>query len=137
MGRRDREKPGLDLCERGLKSSVAGAIYHVMNRGDRRKNIFHDEQDHVRFLKTLGEACQKTVWQVHAWCLMGNHFHLVVETPPPNLVDGMKWLLGTYTGLQGVHSNQEGAGVWEITPLGGSCLNKWRLARPCVTLDRR
>jgi len=49
-------------------------------------------------MQTLGEACAKTDWQVHAWCLMPNHFHLVVETPKPNLVDGMKWLLGTYTG---------------------------------------
>jgi len=48
-------------------------------------------------LPTLGEACDKTEWQVHAWCLMRNHFHLVVETPKPNLVDGMKWFLGTYT----------------------------------------
>jgi REP element-mobilizing transposase RayT len=46
----------------------------------------------------LGEACGKTDWQVHAYCLMPNHFHLVVETPRPNLVVGMKWLLGTYTG---------------------------------------
>ena len=50
------------------------------------------------FLRTLGEACQKTGWQVHAYCLMENHFHLVAETPQPNLVVGMKWLLGTYTG---------------------------------------
>ncbi len=42
-------------------------MYHVMNRGDRRENIFEDEQDHVRFLETLGEACQKTGGQVHAW----------------------------------------------------------------------
>ena len=47
---------------------------------------------------TLGEACGKTGWQVHALCLMPNHFHLVVETPQANLVAGMKWLLGTYTG---------------------------------------
>ena len=43
------------------------------------------------------EACQKTGWQVHAYCLMRNHFHLVAETPEPNLVEGMRWLLGTYT----------------------------------------
>jgi REP element-mobilizing transposase RayT len=48
-------------------------------------------------LETLGQACEKTGWQVHAYCLMSNHFHLVVETPQPNLVAGMKWLLGTYT----------------------------------------
>ena len=83
---------------RKLRVQYAGAIYHVMNRGDRRETIFEDEQDHVRFLETLGEACQKTGWQVHAWCLMSNHFHLIVETPQPNLVEGMKWLLGTYTG---------------------------------------
>ena len=74
-----------------------GAIYHVMNRGDRREPIFKDDQDRRRFLETLGEACDKTSWQVHAYCLMGNHFHLVVETPKANLVAGMKWFLGTYT----------------------------------------
>jgi REP element-mobilizing transposase RayT len=49
-------------------------------------------------MATIEEACAKTRWQVHAFCLMNNHFHLVVETPEPNLVAGMKWLLGTYTG---------------------------------------
>lgn len=68
-----------------------------MNRGDRREDIFEDDKDRTRFLETLGEACQKTGWEVHAYCLMRNHFHLVVETPQPNLVAGMKWLLGTYT----------------------------------------
>ena len=74
-----------------------GAIYHIMNRGDRREPIFRDDADRKRFLETLGETCVKTDWQVHALCLMGNHFHLVVETPQGNLVAGMKWLLGTYT----------------------------------------
>ena len=72
-------------------------MYHVMNRGDRREAIFHDDADRELFLSTLAEACQKTNWQVHADCLMGNHFHLVVETPQGNLVAGMKWFLGTYT----------------------------------------
>ncbi len=82
---------------RKLRIEYAGAIYHVMNRGDRREPIFVDDFDRQRFLETLGEACAKTDWQVQAYCLMGNHFHLVVETPQPNLVAGMKWLLGTYT----------------------------------------
>ena len=82
---------------RKLRVEYAGAIYHVMNRGDRRELIFMDELDRERFLATLGEACAKTGWQVHAFCLMPNHFHLVVETPQPNLVAGMQWLLGTYT----------------------------------------
>ena len=61
-----------------------------MNRGDRRGPIFADDQDRQRFLDTLAEACQKTAWQVHAYCLMKNHFHLVIQTPQPNLVDGLK-----------------------------------------------
>ena len=69
----------------------------MMNRGDHREDIFRDDNDRYWFVHTLGEACARTDWQVHAWCLMRNHFHLVVETPKPNLVDGMKWLLGTYT----------------------------------------
>jgi len=68
-----------------------------MNRGDRREAIFEDDQDYQLFLQTLAEACQKALWQVHAYCLMHNHFHLVIETPQPTLVVGMKWLLGTYT----------------------------------------
>jgi REP element-mobilizing transposase RayT len=68
-----------------------------MNRGDHREAIFRSNKDRELFVKTLGQACEKTDWQVHAWCLMSNHFHLVVETPRANLVPGMKWLLGTYT----------------------------------------
>jgi REP element-mobilizing transposase RayT len=83
---------------RKLRVEYPGAIYHVMNRGDRREPIFLDDQDRRRFMDTLGEACGKTAWQAHAWCLMPNHFHLVIETPQANLVAGMKWLLGTYTG---------------------------------------
>ena len=82
---------------RKLRIQYPGAIYHVINRGDRREKIFADDQDRERFLKTLGETCEKTGWQVHAFCLMSNHFHLVVETPQPNLVAGMKWFLGAYT----------------------------------------
>ena len=82
---------------RKLRVEYAGAIYHVMNRGDRRERIFVDDADRQRFVQTLGEVCAKTGWQVHAYVLMPNHFHVVVETPQPNLVAGMKWLLGTYT----------------------------------------
>lgn len=83
---------------RKLRLEYEGAIYHVINRGDRREAIFKDDEDREGFLKTLGECCIKTDWQVHALCLMNNHFHLVVETPKANLVAGMKWFLGTYTG---------------------------------------
>jgi len=82
---------------RKLRLEYAGAIYHVVNRGDRREDIFKDDLDRRQFLSTLQEACQKTEWQVHAYCLMRNHFHLVMETPQANVVAGMKWLLGVYT----------------------------------------
>ncbi len=83
---------------RKLRVEYEGALYHVMSRGDRRKPIFRDDADRVLFLETLADACAKTGWQVQAYCLMNNHFHLVIETPNANLVAGMKWLLGTYAG---------------------------------------
>jgi REP element-mobilizing transposase RayT len=83
---------------RKLRVEYPGAIYHVLNRGDRREAIFLADADRQLFLATLAEACGKTGWQVHALCLMDNHFHLVLETPEANLVAGMKWFLGAYTG---------------------------------------
>ena len=82
---------------RKLRVEFDGAVYHVMNRGDQQEEIFIDDEDRTLFLETLGEACAKTKWQVHAYCLMGNHFHLVVETPQASLSSGMRWFLGTYT----------------------------------------
>lgn len=75
----------------------AGAIYHVMSRGNRGDTIFLDEKDCQIFIDTLEEACTKTGWLVHAFVLMGNHYHLLLETPEANLVVGMRWLQGTYT----------------------------------------
>jgi len=68
-----------------------------MARGSHGQRIFADSQDRKRFLETLGEACQKTGCRIHAYMLMGNHYHLLVETPEPNLVAGMKWLQSTDT----------------------------------------
>ena len=82
---------------RRLRLEYPGAICHVLNRGDRREPIFRDVTDRKGFLAALEETCTRSGWQVHAYCLMGNHFHLVIETPQGNLVAGMKWLLGTYT----------------------------------------
>jgi len=72
-------------------------MYHVMSRGDQRADIFLDEVDRHDFIKTLAEACLKTGWQVHAFCLMRNHYHLVLETPNANLVEGMRWVQSAYT----------------------------------------
>ena len=68
-----------------------------MSLGHRRRSVFLNEVDRRDFLKTLAEACRKTGWQAQAWRLMGNHFYLVVQTSAANLVDGMRWLLSTYS----------------------------------------
>jgi REP element-mobilizing transposase RayT len=82
---------------RKLRIEYEGAVYHVMNRGDRSEAIFKDNRDRELFMEALGQVCEKTGWQVHSWCLMPNHFHLVVETPRANLVSGMRWFLAAYT----------------------------------------
>ena len=82
---------------RALRIEYPGAIYHVLSRGDRREEIVRDDADRAAFVRVLEQACAKTGWEVHAWCLMSNHFHLVLETPRANLCSGMKWFLGTYT----------------------------------------
>lgn len=74
-----------------------GAVYHVMCRGNRQEPVFRDNRDNEMFLDTLDEACGRCGWRVHAFVLMGNHYHLLLETPHANLVDGMRWLQGTYT----------------------------------------
>ncbi len=82
---------------RQVRIEFAGAFYHVMARGDRREDIFKSDRDRELFLKTLGEAALRCGWRVHAWVLMSNHYHWVLETPEPNLVDGMKWFQNAYT----------------------------------------
>jgi putative transposase len=73
---------------RQVRIEYPGAMYHVISRGNRRQDIYLNDVDRQDFLKTLAEACQKTGWQIHAFCLMSNHYHLVVETPNANLVAG-------------------------------------------------
>lgn len=68
-----------------------------MARGNRREAIFLEEGDCAMMVETLGEACEKSGWEVHAWVLMGNQFHFVIRTPQANLVEGMKWFMNTYT----------------------------------------
>ena len=68
-----------------------------MARGNQGRDIYADDRDRKLWLETLGEACEKTGWRIHAWVMMNNHYHLLLETPEANLVAGMKWLQGTYT----------------------------------------
>ncbi len=71
--------------------------------GDNKCRIFFNDQDRTKFLSIYSEICARLHWSTYDWCLMGNHFHLVVETPEPNLSEGMRVLNGTYT----QHVNRE------------------------------
>lgn len=74
-----------------------GAVYHVMARGNGGDAVFVTDDDRKAFLHRLGQVCESHGWKVHAWVLMDNHFHLLLETPQANLVSGMKWLLSAYS----------------------------------------
>ena len=69
------------VMARKVRVECEGAIYHVMCRGDQRENIFEDDTDRARFLETLAEAYQRTGWKIHAYVLMSNHYHWLLETP--------------------------------------------------------
>ena len=80
---------------RKLRIQYAGALYHVMNRGNYRRDLFESVGAAEAFLKVLFEAADKFGWKVHGYVLMVNHFHLALETPEPSLVEGMHWLQST------------------------------------------
>lgn len=84
---------------RPLRLEFAGAIYHITARGDRREDIFFQDEDRTDFLNILSQVCSRFNWVVHAYCLMTNHYHLVVETVDGNLARGMRQLNGVYTQL--------------------------------------
>ncbi len=74
---------------RQLRLEFAGAVYHVMARGDRREEIVRSNADRELWLRTFGEACGKCGWRVHGWVLMRNHYHIALQSPQANLVAGM------------------------------------------------
>jgi REP element-mobilizing transposase RayT len=82
---------------RPLRIEFSGALYHVTWRGDGQEDIYRGDGDRVRFLEALGEVGERFGWVVHAYCLMSNHYHLLVETPNSNLSQGMRQLNGVYT----------------------------------------
>ena len=67
-----------------------GAAYHVMSRGNGGADVFFGDKDRHLFLKTLSEGCLRSAWEIHAYVLMQNHYHLLLVTPQGNLVEGMK-----------------------------------------------
>lgn len=82
---------------RPLRVEFAGAVYHVMARGNERRRIYHSDEDHLLFLKTLDEAAARFAFLVHAWVLMPNHYHVVIQTQRPNLSQAWGWLQTTFT----------------------------------------
>jgi len=82
---------------RPLRLEYAGSLYHVTSRGDRREDIYRDDEDREEWLAVLSEVCERFNWVLHAWCQMTNHYHLLVETIDGNLSRGMRQLNGVYT----------------------------------------
>ncbi|TGN38852.1 REP-associated tyrosine transposase [Marinobacter confluentis] len=82
---------------RTLRLEFEGALYHITSRGNRRETIYETPDDRERFLEILGGVREKYNWLCHAYCLMGNHYHLLIETPEANLSKGMRQLNGVYT----------------------------------------
>jgi len=82
---------------RPIRIEFPDALYHVTARGDRREDIFEDDADRQIFLSTLEQVITQFNWLCHAWCLMDNHYHLMIQTPDGNLSKGMRQLNGVYT----------------------------------------
>lgn len=82
---------------RPIRIEFPDALYHVTARGDRREAIFEDDQDRSTFLVTLEQVIDQFNWTCYAWCLMDNHYHLLIQTPDGNLSKGMRQLNGVYT----------------------------------------
>jgi len=82
---------------RPLRIEYEGAVYHVTSRGNGRADIYINDEDRHAFLEVLGDVVERFNWTCHAYCLMSNHFHLLIETPDANLSRGMRHLNGVYT----------------------------------------
>jgi putative transposase len=93
---------------RPLRIEYAGAVYHVTSRGNEKKPVFKDDHDRASFLNTLQHVNQRYNWICHAYCLMTNHYHLLIETPDGNLSLGMRQLNGVYTQLFNKHHGRSG-----------------------------
>jgi REP element-mobilizing transposase RayT len=83
---------------RPLRIEFPGAVYHVTSRGNEKRRIFKNDTDRKAFLAFLAETATRFGWSITAYVLMTNHFHLVLQTPEPNLSRGMHWLNGSYAG---------------------------------------
>lgn len=93
---------------RPLRIQYPGAVYHITSRGNEKKSVYKDDQDRENFLLILQEVNKRYNWLCHAYCLMNNHYHLLIETPDGNLCIGMRQLNGVYTQLFNKRHQREG-----------------------------
>jgi putative transposase len=87
---------------------LANGVYHVTTRGNRKQATFTDEADRVRFLQFVATVVDRLSWRCHAYCLMTNHYHLLVETPDANISEGMEYLNGRYARAFNARHGYEG-----------------------------
>lgn len=82
---------------RPIRIEYSGAVYHITTRGNDRQSIYETKADRYRFLTIVEQACKRYQWSVYAYCLMDNHYHLLIETREPTLSKGMRHINGVYT----------------------------------------
>ena len=110
---------------RPLRLEFAGALYHVTSRGDGREAIFRGDGDRPVFFDVLAGVWERFNWVIHAYCLMTNHYHLLVQTPDGNLAKGMRELNGVYT-----HSGSTGSISGSVMSSRGATRRSWSRRRP-------
>ena len=93
---------------RPLRIEFLNALYHITSRGDRREDIYEDDEDRKIFLEIVGKVVTNFNWLCHGYCLMSNHYHLIVETLDGNLAKGMRQLTGVYTQTSNRRHNRTG-----------------------------
>jgi putative transposase len=105
---------------RPLRLEFAVALYHLTARGNAQAQMYADDEDRRLFLDRLGKEIAQQGWRCYAYCLMGNHYHLLIETPEPNLVAGMRRLNGVYT-----RRSTAAMGAWATFSRGATRASSW------------
>jgi REP element-mobilizing transposase RayT len=93
----NQPKGDMEIMARPLRIQYDGAVYHITSRGNEKKKIYHDDEDRKLFLDLLQKVNRRYNWLCHAYCLMSNHYHFLIETPDGNLSRGMRQFNGVYT----------------------------------------
>ena len=110
---------------RPLRLEYPGALYHITSRGNDRKKIFLCDEDRELFLHLLSEVVEKRRWTCHAYCLMDNHYHLLIEIAKPDISEGMSWLNGVYTQKINRGSKEMGSGYALCIELKSGIMQPW------------